>query len=166
MKQSRFRRRYQDIVSTVGVPVPFNLDEFCIRVAAFRGRELRLHPMNVGQIPGLCGLYIELDHTDHVCFPADTSPIHQQHIIVHELTHLLCGHRASEPTALLPDAVLTELFPSLDREFVRSVLGRSRYASPVEREAEVVASMILEHADSDPVENPDPVSARIESALG
>jgi hypothetical protein len=166
MKRSRLRRRYHDILDTVGVPAPFDLDDFCSRVAAFRGRDLKLHPMNVASVPGLCGLYIELDATDHVFFPADTSPMHRQHIVVHELAHLLCGHRPSESATHLPDAVLAELFPTLDRELVRSVLARSRYSSPAEEEAEGIASWILQHADVRTRTSPDPVEARIESALG
>jgi hypothetical protein len=166
MQRTRFRRSYQDIVSKVGVPVPFDLDKFCVRVAAFRGRELKLHPMNIGSVPGLCGLYIELEHTDHVFFPADTSPVHQQHIVVHELAHLLRGHRATGSALQLPDAVLSELFPSLDRDLVRSVLARSQYASPSEREAEVIASLILQHAGSDPTTDDDSVAGRIDTALG
>jgi hypothetical protein len=166
MGRSRLRRKYETIIDTVGVPVPFELDEFCARVAEFRGRELHLHPMRLGANSGLCGLYIELADADHVCFPADTSPMHQQHIVVHELAHLLCGHQASEPAAHLPDAVLAELFPTLDRDLVRSVLGRSRYADPAEQEAEVIASLILQHADDRSATDSDPVAAQIESALG
>jgi hypothetical protein len=62
--------------------------------------------------------------------------------------------------------VLDELFPSLDPRLVRSVLGRSRYADPEEREAETVASLILERAQNARDVGADPFAARIESALG
>lgn len=165
MKHAKVRRKYETILATVGVPAPFDLSEFCSRVVEFRGRAVHLHPMKLGAAGGLCGLYVELDDADHVFFPADTSPVHQQHIVVHELAHLLCGHRATEPAAGLSDGVLDELFPTLDRSLVRSVLGRSRYADPAELEAEVIATLILQRADQVESTNSDPLVARIESTL-
>ena len=165
MRRATVRHRYETITRTVGIPVPFDLAAFCSRVAEYRGRDVHLHPMKLGAAGGLCGLYVELDGSDHVFFPEDTSALHQQHIVVHELAHLLCGHQATEPAAGLPDGVLDELFPTLDRGLVRSVLGRSRYADPAEHEAEVIATLILQHADEEPEANTDPLVARIESTL-
>jgi len=166
MERSRAQRSYEAIVRSVQVPIPFNLSKFCTRVALSRGRSLRLHPIQVESLAGFCGLYVEMDHIDHVYFPTHTSPIHQQHIVLHELAHLLCGHRGSRPTWTMPDGLVGKLFPNLDPRLVRAALGRSRYADPEEREAETVASLILERAQNVRASAGDPVAARIELALG
>ena len=166
MDRSRARRSYDAIVRSVPIPVPFNLEEFCRRVADYRGRPLRLHPIQVESLAGFCGLYVEVNNVDHVYFPEHTSSIHRQHIVLHELAHLLCGHRANGRSWTLPDDVVDELFPSLDPQAVRSILGRSRYADPDEREAETIASLILERAQHAHQVTGDSVVARIESTLG
>ena len=74
MERSRLRRRYEAIVRAVQVPVPFSLDEFCARVARYRDRQLRLHPIQVGSLAGFCGLYVELDGVDHATFPRTPPP--------------------------------------------------------------------------------------------
>lgn len=167
MERSKAHRTYDAIVRSVQVPVPFNLAEFCVKVAQNRGQPMRLHPIDVGSLAGFCGLCIEVNHVDHVYFPTHTSPIHQQHIVLHELAHLLCGHRGSGQTWTLPDGVVDQLFPNLDPRLIRAALGRSRYADPDEREAETVASLILQRAQNNvPRTAGDPVAVRIESALG
>ena len=166
MERSRAQRSYEAIVRSVQVPIPFNMADFCTRVAQYLVRPLRLHPIQIGSLAGFCGLYVEVNHVDHVYFPTHTSPIHQQHIVLHELAHLLCGHRGSRQTWTMPDGLVGKLFPNLDSRVVRAALGRSRYADPEEREAETVASLILERAQNVRDTAGDPVAAQIESALG
>ena len=63
----------------------------------------------------------------------------QEHIILHELAHILSGH-AQEP---IDAQALHELyFSHLDHDTVHLALSRSCYDSKTEREAEVLASLI------------------------
>lgn len=94
-------------------------------------------------LTGVCGLWIATDTTDLVCYERDTTRPHQDHIILHELSHLLCDHF---PTTL-PKALHTEtLLPNLDPAMVRTVLGRAGYSTDEEREAETLASLIRQRA--------------------
>jgi hypothetical protein len=120
------------------MPVPFDASELCAAVAARRGRPIRLVPMD--GLTGVCGLWVATATTDLIFYERVTTPPHQEHIILHELSHVLCDHqRAPDMAGLLPD---------LDPEMVHRVLGRAGYTSEEEREAELLASLIRQRARS------------------
>ncbi|WP_132113895.1 hypothetical protein [Actinocrispum wychmicini] len=111
-----------------------------------RGRKLRLRPLPLAAAPDLpCGMWIALPDTDYVFYAKGASALHQQNIILHEIGHLLCDHSLHDGSA-----DLTALFSHLDPEKVRQVLLRSRYSTPQEQEAEMVAALILEEAGWSP----------------
>jgi len=125
------RRRCERRLRGVRIPQPFDLDVFCREVEAQRGR-----PLLRRAVPGLgsyapCGLWIGTPTADHVFYDAGTSPLHAEHIVLHELAHILSGHGL--------DAAL---FPDLDPELVARTLGRAAYTTVQEREAEMMASLI------------------------
>ena len=129
------RRQCERQLRGIRIPDPFDLDAFCEEIAARRGRPLLRTP-----VPGLaaeapCGLWVGTAHADHVFYDPGTSPLHAEHIVLHELAHILCGH--SGITGALP-----QLFPDLDPATVTKVLGRVSYTSAQEREAEMMASLI------------------------
>ena len=63
--------------------------------------------------------------------------------------------------------VLERLLPGLDPGLVRAALARGGYSDPEEREAETVASLVMQHTGHAPMgTDGDPVAARIETALG
>jgi hypothetical protein len=104
-----------------------------------------------------------------VFYEPQTSALHQQHIILHELGHLLHDH---EPSERVDDEVLAELFPTLDANMVRRVLGRTSYTAVEEQEAEMIASLLSERAQRRPAApgplagTDDVVVDRLWSALG
>jgi len=123
------------------VPSPFDARAFCDALAAARARPIALHPFH--SLVGPCGLWIATDSVDFLFYETQTSWLHQQHIILHEASHLLCGHRS----ASVPEGELARLLlPDLDVETVSSVLRRATYSAEEEREAELLASLILERA--------------------
>jgi hypothetical protein len=130
------RRRCERRLRGLHIPEPFDLDAFCREVAARRGRRLLRRP-----VPGLssgapCGLWVGTAEADHVFYDPGTSPLHAEHIVLHELAHILSGH------ALAGSGSLVDLFPDLDPATVRQVLGRVAYSTAQEREAEMMASLI------------------------
>lgn len=129
------RRRCEARLRGIRIPSPFDLDAFCAELAGRRGRPLLRHA-----VPGLsadapCGLWVGTDRADHVFYDPGTSPLHAEHIVLHELAHILSGHSGA-------DAGLSSLFPDLDPATVRRVLGRVGYTTAQEREAEMIASLI------------------------
>lgn len=158
-----FRGRYSSVLREIGVPDPFDVDVFCGNVARARGRRVELHelPADVGRV---CGLYVSLPAVDHVFFAAGTSRRHREHIVVHELMHLLFDHGGLRG---LSTGVLERLLPGLDPALVRAALGRGGYSDPEEREAETVASLVMGHAGQEPGRrDSDPVATQIETAFG
>jgi hypothetical protein len=124
------------------LPDPFDAETFIGMLADARGRPIDLVPVTArSHIP--CGLLVTTDHADCILYTADTTPLHRQHILLHEAAHLLCGHHHTSPSA---SAAAEVLLPHLPPSLIRRVLGRSVYTEPQEVEAELVASLILNRA--------------------
>ncbi|WP_326820296.1 hypothetical protein [Streptosporangium sp. NBC_01756] len=112
---------------------------FINRVEERRGRQIRLVAMSVS-LGTPCGLYIKSKTTDFLCYARSNSPLHQHHIILHELGHLLFDHHDS---GWRSENLHKNLLPDLDPGLIKSVLCRNGYNSPAEAEAEAFADLIL-----------------------
>ena len=145
LRQRRLHRRCLARLRDLPLPTPFDVHELCDGVATRRGRPIRLLP--VAGLTGVCGLWIATDTTDLICYERDTTRPHQDHIILHELSHVLCDHY---PLSLPGKTDTTALFPDLDPTMVRAVLGRAGYTTHEEREAETLASLIRQRATTRP----------------
>ena len=141
MDLKALRRRCEHVLDGVPVPEPFDVDTFASTIAGRRQRPLHLLPK---QTPvGPCGVWLALPDADYVFYENGTSAVHREHIILHELGHLLGEH---EPHESVDDEVLRELLPGLDLAVIRRILGRTSYNAAEEQEAEMIASMVLERA--------------------
>lgn len=131
--------KYSQAMGSSALPAPFDAKALISRLAEQRGRPIELVP--VAARPDFpCGLLVTTDRTDCIFYAADTTPLHQQHILLHEAAHLLCGHH--ETTAALSDGATTTLLPHLSDSLVQRILGRTVYSEPQEHEAELLASLI------------------------
>ena len=134
-------RRCAAIAAELDIPQPFDFDEFLAMVETRRGKKIHLHPFRSGQ--GLpCGLWIGTDSADHVFHEEGTSGWHQMQIIMHELAHMLLGHEGTGAW----DSMARLLAPDVSPTLVRLVLGRAAYDTIEERQAEILASLILARA--------------------
>ncbi|WP_069811740.1 hypothetical protein [Streptomyces sp. TP-A0874] len=119
------------------LPHPFDMAAFLELLSRQRQRPIELMPFT-DRTESPCGLLVSTERVDYILYSADTTPLHQQHILLHEVAHLLCAHRdpgRGEFTGVV--------LPNLDSALVRRVLGRTVYTDPQEQEAELVASLIL-----------------------
>lgn len=109
------------------------------RVAAYRGRPIFVQGVTeLGGGGAGCWIAIDQPPTDLILHTEGTTPMHAEHIVLHELSHMLCGHRP-----LVTDGEVTSrLFPDLRPEMVRGVLHRSAYSTRDEVEAEMMATLI------------------------
>ena len=160
------RRRCEATLRAVRIPDPFDVTELATVVSQRRGRPLRLLPKQTSAGP--CGVWLALPDTDYVFYEPQTSALHRDHIVLHELGHLLREH---EPNESLDDGVLAELFPGLDAEVVKRVLGRTSYSAVEEQEAEMIASLVSERVHqrtlAAPASGSDPeLVDRLQSTLG
>ncbi|MCE7081725.1 hypothetical protein [Streptomyces sp. ST2-7A] len=115
----------------------------------------------------LCGLWVELDGADYIFREASTSPLHRDHIVLHEISHMLLGHNVTGGTGGRgPGVDLKNLFTTIDPRIVRTVLGRANFSNAREREAELLATCIAKMADLRPVSGTRaPELDRLDAAL-
>ena len=142
MSLRSIRKQCESALEGVPVPNPFDINDFCRVISARRGRALHLVPKQTRLGP--CGVWLSLPDVDYVFYEPETSQLHREHIILHELGHLLCEH---QPTEVIDEEVITQLFPDLNPIVVRRVLGRATYTAVEEQEAEMVASLVRDRAD-------------------
>lgn len=140
---NRLHRRCKALISNLDVPSPFDIHTLCRSIAEQQGRPIQLKAvaMSAGSP---CGLWVSTANTDYIFYAEQTSLLHQEHIIVHELGHLLCGHTTE---AAMSDGTSRLLMPTLNPNMVDRMLQRTHYSALEEREAEMIASLILQGAD-------------------
>jgi hypothetical protein len=156
------RRKCRARIEALGTPDPWDFEEFCSRVAAYTGRALRV--MQIPTLPdGLCGMYVSTAATDYVYTTMRSTAFHREHIALHEIGHLLAGHRS----ALGVQNLASLLLPDLDPAMVRAVLKRTSYTSEQEREAEYFATLVAQRSrpGRGRVAAADPVVATVLSRL-
>jgi len=134
MTLTTLRKQCEARLRDLPIPIPFDIQTFADAIAARRGRPIEICVWQIPD-PTLSGICFSLPTTD-IIFVKQTTPLHQQHVILHELFHLFCGHEghAGEEiqTLLLPDITVK-----------LSGLRRDTYANADEREAEMLASLVL-----------------------
>lgn len=80
------------------VPQPWSIDKLCKRLTLQRGRELQLHSLHIPALP--FGLWYDDGKRDHIIYRVGVSGYHRDHIILHEVCHMLARHRAADRFAL------------------------------------------------------------------
>lgn len=139
MNRSQSRRECEALVARLDLPVPFDLGQMCALVGQQRGHPIVLMPTSMS-MGSLCGLWLGTAKADYVFYEHDTSRLHQQHIICHEIGHILRRH---SPNRILGADVARALTGSIEVGNVQHVLGRDTYTDHDEYEAELVATLIL-----------------------
>ena len=115
----------------------FTLDGFARWLAKRRGRPIVFVPWEMP--PNLSGAWVASDGQDYIFFDQDTQPIHQTHIKLHEMAHILCDH----PTVRVePEQAL--FHPTVADSSVSKALLRSTHSDQEEQEAETLATLIQE----------------------
>jgi hypothetical protein len=147
VNRQQSRRECEALVAALDLPDPFDLAEMCTLLGARLGRPIVLmsHAMVIG---GLCGTWMRTETADYVFYEQDTSRLHQQHIVCHEIGHLLRRH---EPGKVLSSDLARTMAPTVKPNDVRRVLGRDSYNDDDEFEAELIATLILRHIGRMPV---------------
>nr|WP_246025500.1 ImmA/IrrE family metallo-endopeptidase [Saccharopolyspora antimicrobica] len=125
----------------LGIVGPADMAEVCRRFGARRGKPLKLvaYPL---EVPGPFGLWIATPAADFIIYQKETTNAHQQHIIAHELGHIISGHTADDAD----EDGLGGSFPDIPPDHVRRALRRTHYDTVQEREAETAATLLLERA--------------------
>jgi len=137
---------------------------FLAQLGNRRGRRIRLLPIQTHiALSGQCGLWIETEEVDFIFYDEDTTPFHQRLIIAHECAHII---RAVPNSGMAAESLdMSQLLPHLDPSLIQRVLGRDGYTNAQEEEAEMIASLIMDHDIRTARARPG-VMGRLESVLG
>jgi hypothetical protein len=142
--RAREIRRYEQLLRRLDatIPVPFDALTFAGNIAERRDRAIHILPMDTSDATAPCGLWMATAKADYIVVDNRAPAALREHILLHELAHLLCDHTGR----LRLDAAGLD-FDILDPAMVERVLGRtSRYPDEQEREAEGLASVISRFA--------------------
>lgn len=177
------RRELQDL----GVTPPLDVHDLCEKLSRRRGRPLFLRAAPLPK-PGPSGMWAEYDTYDVILYQQETTELHQDGIILHEVGHILVAEneKAAEDSARkvetdTPDTAPDEdaaavdvegwatLLPVFGTEAIKRVAQRCSYDDGEECSVELAATIILEWsallASSTPPAD-DPALRRVEAALG
>ena len=139
------RKRMQQILADIGQTYDFHKFSFEGLVSWIENRRSR----KIVFVPWLMdtsvfGAWIATEENDYIFYASNALPVHQLHIKLHELSHILCGHRTVTVTR---DEVYHLWIQSLqDKVPSTSLLMRSLHEEEKECEAEILSSLIQEQA--------------------
>ncbi|MFF9404713.1 hypothetical protein ACF1B0_04135 [Streptomyces anandii] len=121
--------------------------ELCDQISSLRDRPIRVVESRL-PIPGPMGVWVCRDHDDVVVVQELATGAHRDHIVLHELAHILCEHEGETFTEYEP------VLPGLDRAPGGGAVLRLRsaYDSQAEREAELLAAAFAEQLTDDRAE--------------
>lgn len=75
------------------IPRPWDVHEFAERVAVRRGRPIELIPRTMSHYASVAtGLWVRRPELDQIVYDTAGTELHQSHVILHELSHMLCNH--------------------------------------------------------------------------
>ncbi|MFF4421757.1 toxin [Streptomyces sp. NPDC001549] len=152
----KLRKAGAQRIAALDLPAAADVAELCRHLGEVRDRPITLVPM---QMPSShpCGMWVAARDEDLIFYDANTTGAHQEHIILHELGHIICCHRGAGG---LDEAAARLLFPNLDPELVRDMLLRATYDDVQEQEAEIIAYLLSQRiGDADQRHTAAPASA-------
>ena len=115
-------------------PLAGTIEEFVEEVAALRQRPIVLTDLPPAtQTGSVCGVWVPTQTADHIFIAPGVTGPHRDHVVMHELGHMLLDHRLG----------LLGAFTAVSPELALRMLARTTYSDPQEREAEQFASIVL-----------------------
>lgn len=139
MSFKKIRQECTELVDELTLPQPFSARALCMVLGERRQRPI--HLLEMKKSPGMSGLWMSTEKSDYIFFEGRTTSLHREHIILHELGHMLYAHSG---TQVLDEESRRLLLPSLDPQMIDRVFARTHYSTLEEQQAELVASLVLE----------------------
>jgi hypothetical protein len=132
MDMKTLRRRCAARIRDLPIPNPFDIEIFVASVAERRGRPIVLQPISLHGV--VSGAWAAMESIDIVFYEQHATPFHQQHIALHELSHILCEHRGF---AITEEGLRSLLLADVPIERLRT-LQSHHYSDEDEQEAEML----------------------------
>lgn len=165
-------RRLRRELQSLGIQPPLDVKELCRALGERRGRPIVLRPFPLEK-PGPSGLWVDTPQMDVVLYQQETTPLHQDHIILHEVFHIIVSEdEPVEEEQEAPDDFVegwATMIPVLDPALIRRVARRCSYDDGEECAVELAATIILEWSsvlDHVTPLSEDPSVRRVQAALG
>jgi hypothetical protein len=133
----RCHQRVDDLLQHTGIPYPWDINQFLDRLERHRGRDIDLCAIS-WTIGDSCGAWQQHDDHDVIAYADNTSGFHQDHIILHEIGHMISQHRGR---CVLSQDEAQRIAPDLAPAAFAHLLQRST-GDAEEYEAETIASLI------------------------
>ncbi|MFI6173273.1 hypothetical protein ACIBCN_41300 [Nocardia sp. NPDC051052] len=151
MKSTRFRnvhacRRYARSLSLDSYASAY---ELCDQLSSLRNRPIRVIEWPL-PIPGPMGVWISRERDDIVVVQELATGGHRDHIVLHEIAHILCEHEGEKLPGYEPNLSLLDRVAPGDA----TVRFRSAYDTTSEREAELLAAAFAESMTDDYTDSP------------
>jgi hypothetical protein len=139
------------------LPQPWDVEMLCRALERTRGRPLTLHPVDLPALP--FGMWYDDGAVDHIFYRSSATGYYRDHIILHEICHMLAGHgRARRDLATEPGSA---------NPVVGGPRAKRNACSNTEEElAEAFSSMVLKIAGQMPAKDISAVERRAEELLG
>ncbi|SDJ04000.1 hypothetical protein SAMN04488074_101348 [Lentzea albidocapillata subsp. violacea] len=135
-----FRERIDRELNSFEWPVPFDIGVLLDQIAVRRGKPIALFPAELpAEGPG--GLVVERRDDLVIVFDDRLPMLQQEHIIMHEVSHILFGHRGTTLDDLGGADELSELDPEVVKTAQRFA-RRHGYSQHEETEAEIAAALM------------------------
>lgn len=140
MSFKKIRQECTKLVDELTLPRPFSARALCKILSEQRQRPIYLLEMKKSP-EGVSGSWVATEKADYIYFESQTTRLHQEHIILHEVGHMLYPHSGAQ---VLDEESRRLLLPSLDPKMIDRVFARTSYTTLEEQQAELVASLVLE----------------------
>lgn len=145
MENSSQARAVTELLEGIDV-ASFSTTGLLQRVEALRGRPVLVFPVTIAD-PHLHGAWVATLDYDCICLDKDTAPVHQNHILCHELGHMILGHSTLQLPLCIADYVQTHSAEAMRGALEHAlsqpeVLKRDGHDSDTEQAAEAFATAL------------------------
>ncbi len=139
--RARCQQRVDDLLRHTGLPYPWDINQFLDRLERHRRRDIDL--CAIAWSPGdSCGAWQQRPDHDVIAYAENTSGFHQDHIILHEVGHLISQHRGR---CVLSQEDAQRIAPDLAPAALAHLLDPCG-GQVEEHEAETIAALIHQRA--------------------
>ena len=119
----------------------FTLEGFADWLAQRRRRQIVFVPKSMPA--SISGAWVKGHDKDYIFYEMDTPIVHQAHIQLHEMSHMLCGHPTVEVGPQQTQALLRHT-GRIDSQALEHLLQRSVHSGQAEEEAESLTLFVQE----------------------
>jgi hypothetical protein len=144
--RGRCEQLVEDLLQQTGVPRPWDINDFLDRLERYRGRDIDLCAVT-WTVGSSTGAWQRRQDYDLIAYPENTSGFHQDHVILHEIGHVISAH---EGQCVLTETEAQRLAPHLAPAALAHLLNRSS-SDVEEHEAELIAMLIYQRAQNKPL---------------